>query len=73
MKIFQRFNFLSKVQSLRLFRVKMNFCANASPSQQETNEKEEFKKFIDFLLERAIYSWDDHHLQAVVISLNYIE
>lgn len=64
MKIFQKFNFLAKIQSFRLTRVRMNFCTESS--KQQTREKEEYKKFVNFLLERAIYTWDDHHLQAVV-------
>ena len=62
MKIIQNKRILSKFGNNKLTcYLRYSFCSNT-----ESKEKEEFKKFLNFLLERANYNWDDHHLQAIV-------
>jgi hypothetical protein len=68
MKILQKLKILSKTSTNLLIKSRMTFC-----SSTETKEKQEFKKLIDFFLERSTYFWDDHHLQAMVKSILNLE
>jgi hypothetical protein len=68
MKILQKFQIFSKIRTNILTKSRMTFC-----SATETREKQEFKKLVDFFLERSTYNWDDHHLQAMVKFLLNLE